>query len=124
MKWIDDDHEMSKTKHNNSMEYGEKILKRIKSAIGRKFHQLVSIEKFDELNHKVTYIELDYTYTNKPHFSIMHAFFDFKVDLRDSRIDFLLTNKEENDEETFDVENIIYSDEQRKIIEKLKKVTI
>lgn len=103
------------------MEYGEKILKRIKSAIGRKFHKLVSIEKFDELNHKVTYIELDYNYINKPQFSIMHAFFDFKVELRDSRIDFLLTNKEENDEETFDVENIIYSDEQRKIIEKLRQ---
>jgi hypothetical protein len=102
------------------MEYGENILKRIKSAIGRQFHKLVSIEKFDELNHKVVYIEFDYTYTNKPHFSIKHAFFDFKVDLRDSRIDLLLSNKEDL-EETFDVESIIYSEEQRKVLDRLRQ---
>jgi hypothetical protein len=106
------------------MEYGENILKRIKSAIGRQFHKLVSIEKFDELNHKVIYIELDYNpYTNTPHFSIKHAFFDFKVELRDSRIDFLLSNKEDL-EETFDVESIIYSEEQRKVLDRLRQSDI
>jgi len=77
------------------MEYGEKILKRIKSALGRQFHRLVSIEKFDELNHKVYYIKIDY-YKNEPRFTIEYAFFDFKVELRDSRIDFLLLNKKED----------------------------
>lgn len=104
------------------MEYSENILKRIKSALGRQFHRLVSIEKFDELNHKVVYIELGYNpYTNEPHFSIKWAFFDFKVDLRDSRIDFLLSNKKEDLEETFDVEGIIYSEEQRKMLERLRQ---
>jgi hypothetical protein len=104
------------------MEYGENILKRIKSALGRQFHRLVSIEKFDELNHKVVYIELGYNpYTNEPHFSIKWAFFDFKVDLRDSRIDFLLSNKKDDLEETFDVEGIIYSEEQRKMLDRLRQ---
>jgi hypothetical protein len=102
------------------MEYSENILKRIKYAIGKKFHKLISIEKFDELNHKVIYVELVH-YMNKPIFSIKHAFFDFKVDLRDSRIDFLLSNKNEDLEETFDVEDFIYSEEQRKVLDKLRK---
>jgi hypothetical protein len=107
------------------MEYGENILKRIKSALGRQFHRLVSIEKFDELNHKVIYIELGYNpYTNEPHFSIKYAFFDFKVDFRDSRIDFLLSNKKEDLEETFDVESIIYSEEQRKVLDRLRQSDI
>jgi hypothetical protein len=104
------------------MEYSENILKRIKSALGRQFHRLVSIEKFDKLNHKVIYIELDYNpYTNEPRFSIKHAFFDFKVDLRDSLIDFLLSSKKEDLEQTFDVEGIIYSEEQRRVLDKLRK---
>jgi hypothetical protein len=105
------------------MEYGENILKRIKSALGRQFHRLISINKFDDLNHKVIYIELDY-YNNEPRFSIRHAFFDFKVELRDSRIDFLLLNKKEDLEETFDVESIIYSEEQRQVLDKLRQSDI
>jgi len=102
------------------MEYSENILKRIKSALGRQFHRLISINKFDDLNHKVIYIELDY-YNNEPRFSIRHAFFDFKVDLRDSLIDFLLSSKKEDLEQTFDVEGIIYSEEQRRVLDKLRK---
>jgi hypothetical protein len=84
------------------MEYGENITNRIKSALYG-FHKLLSIEKFDDLNHKVYYIKIDY-YNNEPRFTIEHAFFDFKVELRDSRIDFLLLNKKEDLEENFDVE--------------------
>ena len=94
------------------MEYGENIMNRIKSALYG-FHKLLSIEKFDELNHKVYYVKIDY-YNNEPRFNIEHAFFDFKVELREARINSILKDKEYLDIDTFDVESIIYTEEQIK----------
>ena len=61
-------------------------MNRIKSALYG-FHKLLSIEKFDELNHKVYYVN------NVPRFTIEHAFFDFKVELREARINSILKEK-------------------------------
>ena len=94
------------------MEYGENIMNRIKSALYG-FHKLLSIEKFDDLNHKVYYVKIDY-YNNEPRFNIEHAFFDFKVELREARINSILKDKEYLDIDTFDVESIIYTEEQIK----------
>jgi len=99
--------------------YSDEILKRIKSSIGISFYKLISIEKIDELNHKVIYIDLGYR-NNTPIFSIRYAFFDFKVELRDSRIDLILNDKQECLDDIFDVESVIYSDEQRKTLERLR----
>jgi len=98
------------------MEYGENITNRIKSSL-RGFHinvvKLLSIEKFDDLNHKVYYVEIDY-YNNEPHFQVNHAFFDLKVELREARINSILKEKESIDIDAFDVESIIYTEEQIK----------
>lgn len=94
------------------MEYGENITNRIKSAL-RGFHKLLSIEKFDDLNHKVYYVEIDY-YNNEPRFRVIHAFFDLKVELREARINSILKEKESIDIDAFDVESIIYTEEQIK----------
>ena len=74
------------------MEYDENIMNRIKSALYG-FHKLLSIEKFDELNHKVYYVKINY-YNNEQRFTIEHAFFDFKVELREARINSILKDKE------------------------------
>jgi hypothetical protein len=94
------------------MEYGENIMNRIKSALYG-FHKLLSIEKFDDLNHKVYYVKIDY-YNNEPCFLVEHAFFDFKVELREARINSILKEKGSIDIDTFDVESIIYTEEQIK----------
>lgn len=94
------------------MEYGENIMNRIKSALYG-FQKLLSIEKFDDLNHKVYYVKIDY-YNNEPCFLVEHAFFDFKVELREARINSILKEKGSIDIDTFDVESIIYTEEQFK----------
>lgn len=88
-------------------------MNRIKSSV-RGFHKLLSIEKFNDLNHKVYYVKIDY-YNNEPRFTIEYAFFDFKVELREARINSILKEKESIDTfDTFDVESIIYTEEQIK----------
>ena len=104
------------------MEYGENIMNRIKSALYG-FHKLLSIEKFDELNHKVYYVKIDY-YNNVPRFTIEHAFFDFKVELREARINSILKEKGSIDIDTFDVESIIYTEEQLKRLSDIRNVKI
>jgi hypothetical protein len=104
------------------MEYGENIMNRIKSALYG-FHKLLSIEKFDDLNHKVYYIKIDY-YNNEPRFTIDYAFFDFKVELREARINSILKEKGSIDIDTFDVESIIYTEEQLKRLSDIRNVKI
>lgn len=104
------------------MEYGENIMNRIKSALYG-FHKLLSIEKFDELNHKVYYVKIDY-YNNVPRFTIEHAFFDFKVELREARINSILKEKGSIDIDTFDVESIIYTEEQLKRLSDIRNEKI
>lgn len=97
-------------------------MNRIKSALYG-FHKLLSIEKFDELNHKVYYVKIDY-YNNVPRFTIEHAFFDFKVELREARINSILKEKGSIDIDTFDVESIIYTEEQLKRLSDIRNVKI
>lgn len=104
------------------MEYSENIMNRIKSALYG-FHKLLSIEKFDELNHKVYYVKIDY-YNNVPRFAIDHAFFDFKVELREARINSILKEKGSIDIDTFDVESIIYTEEQLKRLSDIRNEKI
>ena len=104
------------------MEYSENIMNRIKSALYG-FHKLLSIEKFDELNHKVYYVKIDY-YNNVPRFAIEHAFFDFKVELREARINSILKEKGSIDIDTFDVESIIYTEEQLKRLSDIRNEKI
>lgn len=104
------------------MEYGENITNRIKSSL-RGFHKLLSIEKFDDLNHKVYYVKIDY-YNNEPRFTIEHAFFDLKVELREARINSILKEKESIDIDAFDVESIIYTEEQIKRLSDIRNKKI
>ena len=97
-------------------------MNRIKSALYG-FHKLLSIEKFDELNHKVYYIKIDY-YNNVPRFTVEHAFFDLKVELRESRINSILKEKGSIDIDPFDVESIIYTEEQLKRLSDIRNEKI
>ncbi len=101
------------------MEHNEDILNKIKSNI-RDFYRLISIEKSSSVKDKysITYICLEY-YNNEPRFTIESELLDLKVEVRDSLIDFILKqNKEELS--SFDVESIIYTEEQQKKLEELR----
>lgn len=103
------------------MKYGEKIMNRIKSSL-YDFHKLLSIEKYDDLNHIVWYIKISF-YNNEPSFIVDYAYFDFKVELREDRINMLLTlDKSEID--SFDVENIIYTEDQQERLNNLRNIKL
>lgn len=105
------------------MEHNENILNKIRSNI-KDFWRLISIEKSkvkDDKYYDITYISLEY-YNNKPQFTIECEILDIKAEVRDSLIDFILkTDKEELP--SFDVESIIYTQEQQKRLEELRTPT-
>ena len=100
------------------MEYSQRIIDLVSMKV-QDLHKILSIEKFDDNKHIAHFIKIS-TYNHEPSFLVDYTILDIKADLRNAFIEDLLSSKRDNQEETFDVESIIYSDEQLKRLEELR----
>lgn len=100
------------------MEYSQRIIDLVSMNV-QDLHKILSIEKFDDNKHIAHFIKIS-TYNHEPSFLVDYIQLDIKADLRNAFIEELLSIKRDNQEETFDVESIIYSDEQLKRLEELR----
>ena len=98
--------------------------KRVEDLVRRRvsgFHKLLSLEPH-EGTYIAHYIKIS-TYNHEPSFLVDYIYLDYldiKAEIRNSLIEDLLESKGEDLEETFDVESVIYSDEQQKRLEELR----
>lgn len=99
------------------MEHSKRIEDLIRDRVSG-FHKLLSLE-MHEGTHIAHYIKIS-TYNHEPSFLVDYTYLDIKADIRNSLIEDLLDSKGEDLEESFDVESIIYSDEQQKRLEELR----
>ena len=99
------------------MKHSKRIEDLVRSRVSG-FHKLLSLEMY-EGTHIVHYIKIS-TYNHEPSFLVDYTYLDIKAEIRNSLIEDLLDNKGEELEETFDIESIIYSDEQQKRLEELR----
>ena len=99
------------------MEHSKRIEDLVRSRVSG-FHKLLSLERYEN-THIAHYIKIS-TYNHEPSFLVDYTYLDIKVEIRNSLIEDLLDNKGEELEETFDIESIIYSDEQQKRLEELR----
>ena len=100
------------------MEYSQRIIDLVSMNV-QDLHKILSIEKFDDNKHIAHYIKIS-TYNHEPSFLVDYTYLDIKADLRNAFIEDLLSSNRSDQEETFDVESIIYSDEQLKRLEELR----
>lgn len=102
------------------MEHSKRIEDLVRSRVSG-FHKLLSLEPH-EGTYIAHYIKIS-TYNHEPSFLVDYTYLDYldiKAEIRNSLIEDLLDNKGEELEETFDIESIIYSDEQQKRLEELR----
>ena len=99
------------------MEHSKRIEDLVRSRVSG-FHKLLSLERH-ECTHIAHYIKIS-MYNHEPSFLVDYIHLDIKAEIRNSLIEDLLDNKGEDLEETFDIESIIYSDEQQKRLEELR----
>ena len=80
-------------------------------------HQVVNITSLDNIQYRIEFIAIEWR-DRKPNFSIEYQNLNLRVQIRDSKIQELLNSigKETSD---FDVEDIIYSEEEREKLHKL-----
>lgn len=100
------------------MEYSQRIIDLVSMNV-QDLHKILSIEKFDDNKHIAHYIKIS-MYNHEPSFLVDYTILDIKADLRNAFIEDLLRSNRDDQEETFDVESIIYSDEQLKRLEELR----
>jgi hypothetical protein len=100
------------------MEYNQRIIDLVSMNVHH-LHKILSIEKFDDNKHIAHFIKIS-MYNHEPSFLVDYTYLDIKADLRNAFIEELLNNKRDDQEEVFDVESIIYSDEQLKRLEELR----
>ena len=102
------------------MEHSKRIEDLVRSRVSG-FHKLLSLEP-QEGTYIAHYIKIS-TYNHEPSFLVDYTYLDYldvKAEIRNSLIEDLLNSKGEDLEETFDVESVIYSDEQQKRLEELR----
>ena len=102
------------------MEHSKRIEDLVRSRVSG-FHKLLSLEP-QEGTYIAHYIKIS-TYNHEPSFLVDYTYLDYldvKAEIRNSLIEDLLNSKGEDLEETFDVESLIYSDEQQKRLEELR----
>lgn len=102
------------------MEHSKRIEELVRSRVSG-FHKLLSLEP-QEGTYIAHYIKIS-TYNHEPSFLVDYTYLDYldvKAEIRNSLIEDLLASKGEDLEETFDVESLIYSDEQQKRLEELR----
>lgn len=100
------------------MEYSQRIIDLVSMNV-QDLHKILSIEKFDDNKHIAHFIKIS-TYNHEPSFLVDYTYLDIKADLRNAFIEDLLSSNRDDQEETFDVESIIYSDEQLKRLNELR----
>ena len=103
------------------MEYSQRIIDLVSMNV-QDLHKILSIEKFDDNKHIAHFIKIS-MYNHEPSFLVDYTYLDrdlVKAEIRNSLIEDLLDNKGEDMEETFDIESIIYSDEQLKRLNELR----
>jgi hypothetical protein len=100
------------------MKYSQRIIDLVSMNV-KDLHKILSIEKFDDNKHIAHFIKIS-MYNHEPSFLVDYTYLDIKAEIRNSLIEDLLDNKGDDQEETFDVESIIYSDEQLKRLEELR----
>ena len=89
----------------------EVILEKVKSHY-RYAKKILSIEKHKDKN-RISYIVFGINYIHEPEFMIKHITIDLKVEIRDFKIDELLKGLSSvGTYDDFNVEEIIYTDEQ------------
>ena len=96
----------------------EVILEKVKSQ-DRYAKKILSIEKHEDKN-RISYIAFGINYMYEPEFMVKHITIDLKVEIRDFKIDELLNSLSSvGTYDDFNVEEIIYTDEQ---LEKLREL--
>ena len=101
------------------MEISETLLERLKSEIpGYKSTISINTTNYDKDTYRVSYIEVDFFKTNAPIFSYSTKDMNLKSEIRDMMIDKILNSK--RPETDFDVESIIYTEEQREKLYRLR----
>ena len=100
------------------MEYSQRIIDLVSMNV-QDLHKILSIEKFDDNKHIAHFIKIS-MYNHEPSFLVDYIHLDIKAEIRNSLIEDLLDSKGEDLEESFDVESIIYSDEQLKRLNELR----
>lgn len=102
------------------MEHSKRIEDLVRSRVSG-FQKLLSLEMHAS-TYIAHYIKIS-MYNHEPSFLVDYIHLDhldIKAEIRNSLIEDLLDNKGEELEETFDIESIIYSDEQQKRLEELR----
>ena len=100
------------------MEYSQRIIDLVSMNV-QDLHKILSIEKFDDNKHIAHFIKIS-MYNHEPSFLVDYTYLDIKADLRNAFIEDLLSSNRDDQEETFDVESLIYSDEQLKRLNELR----
>lgn len=82
--------------------------------------EITDIKKIDNQDYKVVFIHTEYSKDFKPKFTIQTKILNLQVQMRDAKIEHILNSIQSDPIPEFDVENIIYSDEQKEILNRLR----
>jgi hypothetical protein len=82
--------------------------------------EIADIKKIDNQDYKIVFIHTEYSKDYKPRFTIQTKILNLQVQMRDAKIEQLLNSIQSDPIPEFDVEDIIYSDEQKEILNKLR----
>lgn len=83
-------------------------------------YEIADIKKIDNQDYKIVFIHTEYSKDYKPRFTIQTKILNLQVQMRDAKIEHILNSIQSDPIPEFDVENIIYSDEQKEILNKLR----
>ena len=97
----------------------KKLKEKLKDRISD-IYEITSISKCETKdNYRISYVELQHDYNGLPVFISRYENLNLKAEMRSFLIDELLTSEVE-EETDFDVEDVIYSDEEKKKLQKLR----
>jgi hypothetical protein len=83
-------------------------------------YEIADIKKIDNQDYKIVFIHTEYSKDYKPRFTIQTKILNLQVQMRDAKIEHILNSIQSDPIPEFDVEDIIYSDEQKEILNKLR----
>lgn len=82
--------------------------------------EITDIKKIDNQEYKITFIHTEYSKDFKPKFTIQTKTLNLQVQMRDAKIEHILNSIQSDPIPEFDVENIIYSDQEKEILNRLR----
>jgi hypothetical protein len=104
------------------MEISESLLERFKKEIPG-YQSTISIDTtLDKDIYRVNYIEVSFIGKNAPFFSYSSKYMNIRSEIRDMNIDKILSSKEP--EYYFDVESLVYTEEQRERLYRLRNEVV